>query len=248
MKPDARILVRLFVPAAALLLAALAVVAPAGAARAKVAEVSDRGFIVRHVVEVPAGVEETWAMLLKPAEWWDSSHTWSGDAANMSIDPRAGGCFCEVLPNPASPRAAPRGSAQHMRVIYIERPRVLRMAGALGPLQADAVNGTLTVQLKAGAAGSDKTQILLEYVVGGYARAPFAQLAPAVDGVLGEQMKHLAAKLGGAFAAAFSLPAGDGAEPPPAPEDGPLPESEPLPGVLPLAEEPIKPAAKPLGR
>jgi uncharacterized protein YndB with AHSA1/START domain len=206
---------------------------------AKVAQVSDQGFVVRHLVEVPESPETVWGMLLKPAEWWDSDHTWSGDAANLSLDPRAGGCFCEVLPNPVSPNAAPRGSVEHMRVIYIERPRALRMAGALGPLQADAVNGTLTIQLKPVDDGK-RTQVLLEYVVGGYARTPYSKLAGGVDAMLGGQVKHLAEKLGGAFAAAFP-----GFEAEAAPEVVPEVRAEPgssssvlpLP-VLPLAEEP----------
>lgn len=200
-------------------------------AAAKVAAVAPNGFVVRHLVEVPATPDETWAMLLKPAEWWDSDHTWSGDAANLSLDPHAGGCFCEILPNPASPKAAPRGSVEHMRVVYIERPRALRMTGALGPLQADALNGTLTIQLNPAKDGKS-TQILLEYVVGGYARTPFEKLAAAVDGVLGQQIQHLATKLGGAFAAAFPLPDGAG-ETGAAPEAG-RPDAE----VLPLPANP----------
>lgn len=190
----------------------------ASPAQAKVAEVSDRGFVIRHIVQVPASAEEVWAVLVKPSEWWDSAHTWSSSAANLSIDPRAGGCFCEILPNTASPKAAPRGSVEHMRVIYAERPRALRMSGALGPLQADAASGILTVQLKPGENGPGEkgggTQILLEYVVGGYVRTPFEKLAPAVDGVLGEQVRRLSEKLGGAFASAFPLPDTDSAPSP----------------------------------
>ncbi|MFD1958874.1 hypothetical protein ACFSHP_06870 [Novosphingobium panipatense] len=69
------------------------------------------------------------------------------------------------------------------------------MMGALGPLQSEALTGTLTFQLKPDPSGTS-TQILLEYVVGGYARTAFNQLAPAVDGVLANQMKRLAQKLG----------------------------------------------------
>ncbi|MEJ2410363.1 MAG: SRPBCC family protein [Novosphingobium sp.] len=208
---------------------------PGAPAAAKVTTVASNGFVVRHLEEVPATADETWAMLLKPAEWWDSDHTWSGDAANLSIDPHAGGCFCEILPSPDSPRAAPRGSVEHMRVVYIERPRVLRMRGALGPLQADALNGTLTIQLKPVNEGKS-TQILLEYVVGGYARTPYEKLATAVDGVLGQQMQHLVAKLGGAFAAAFPMPgsAGQGgAERTGTPQEHAL-KTE----ILPLSEKP----------
>ncbi|KHK90755.1 polyketide cyclase [Novosphingobium malaysiense] len=201
-------------------------------AAAKVASVSDRGFVVQHLVEVPVAPDEAWATLLKPAEWWDSDHTWSGDAANLSIDPKAGGCFCEVLPNETSPRAAPRGSVEHMRVVYIERPRVLRMVGALGPLQGDALGGTMTIQLRPEADG-EKTQLLLEYVVGGYSRTAFDKLAGAVDQMLGEQLRGYAAKFGGAFEAAFPMPDETAAQ-----EASPLPKSDAIPGVLPLPENP----------
>lgn len=240
--------------AIALVLASLAAGLGAVPAQAKVAEVSDRGFVVRHVVQVSASVEETWALIVKPSVWWDSQHTWSGDAANLSVDVRAGGCFCEILPNASSPKAAPRGSVEHMRVVYVERPRALRMTGVLGPLQADAATGTMTIQLKPGEKGT--TQVLMEYVVGGYVRTPFDKLAPAVDGVLGEQMRRLAGKLG--------VPAPTPAPgPAPAPADGtagtfsdafPLPDAAPelrpeLPGpvsapaaaeggVVPLSDEP----------
>jgi hypothetical protein len=63
------------------------------------------------------------------------------------LHPRAGGCFCEVLPNLEPPDAAPRGGAEHMRVVYAEDARVLRMIGALGPMQSEAVTGVLTIVL-----------------------------------------------------------------------------------------------------
>jgi hypothetical protein len=219
------------------ILPVLALAAQPTAASAKVVEASDRGFVVRHVAEIPADVDTTWAMLIKPSEWWASEHTWSGSSANLSIDPRPGGCFCEVLPNAASPKAAPRGGVEHMRVVYIERGRALRMVGALGPLQSDAAIGTLTIQLKSAGA---KTQILLEYVVGGYVRMPAEKISAGVDGVLGEQLGRLATKLGGAFAAAFGLPAEAG-------------EAQPVPpaasAVLPLpAQAPEADGRKPVGR
>lgn len=164
-------------------------------AEAKVAQVADTGFVIQHVQAVSASPAEVWQALLRPAKWWDSDHTWSGDAANLAIDPRAGGCFCEVLPNKDSPRAAPWGTVEHMRVVYVEEPRVLRMVGALGPLQGDAITATLTFQLKASGTG---TAILMEYVVGGYSKVPMAQLSTGVDGMLGQQLEHLAGLFGGA--------------------------------------------------
>lgn len=196
----------------------LALFGSAVPASAKVADVSERGFVVRHLVEVAASPAKTWDMILEPAKWWESSHTWSGDAANLSIEAKAGGCFCEVLRNPKSPNAAPRGSVEHMRVVYIENGRALRMVGALGPLQADAANGTLTIEIKP---AKDGTQVLLEYVVGGFLRTPMDKLAPAVDGMLGAQLASLAGKLGGSFSAAFPLPEDRPVEKPQAEKAGP---------------------------
>ncbi|MEE4450701.1 SRPBCC family protein [Novosphingobium resinovorum] len=213
-------------------------------ARANVAQVAAGGFVVRHVAQVSATPEETWAVLVKPSVWWDSDHTWSGDAANLSLDARAGGCFCEILPNEASPKASPRGGVEHMRVIYVERGRALRMAGALGPLQADAATGTLTVQLKPDGKGG--TQLLLEYVVGGFTRTPFEKLAPAVDAMLAGQVKRLTGKLGGAFAEAFPAiePGSEATLPPAEPEPAgqPEPAAPAEDGVVPLADQP--PAAQ----
>lgn len=170
-------------------------------ADASVLQVGQNGFVIREVAQVPASPEEAWAVLVKPSVWWNSEHTWSGDAANLSLDVRAGGCFCEIMPGDGDVRGPARGSVEHMRVMFVDRARALRMTGALGPLQAEALTGTLTVQLK----GDDKggTQVTLQYVIGGFSRTPFDKLAPAVDDMLGDQVKRLSAKLGGAFAAAF---------------------------------------------
>lgn len=162
-------------------------------AHAEVVASAETGFVVRQAADVTASPDEAWSQLLTPGNWWSGKHSYSGDAANMSIDARAGGCFCEVLPSPASPRAAPRGGVEHMRVVYAEAPRVLRMSGALGPLQSEAVQGTLTIALKPIDGG---TRIMWEYVVGGYMRQKADQMAPAVDTVLGEQISRLAVKLG----------------------------------------------------
>lgn len=238
-----------------LLAAAAASIAPLPAA-AKVAQVAANGFVIRHLVEVSASVDEAWAVLLKPSVWWDSTHTWSGEAANLTLDARAGGCFCEILPGAASAKAGPRGSVEHMRVVYVERARALRMVGALGPLQADAATATLTIQLKAGGKGG--TQVLLEYVVGGYTRTPFDTLAPAVDAMLAGQMRSLAAKLGGDFSAAFPVPemapaAEAGAE---AEAEAEAPPAEPEPavpaatddGIVPLSDAPVPSSGTPIGR
>ena len=166
----------------------------APSASAEVFQKSPSGFVIRHGADVASSADEAWKELIAPRDWWSSEHTFSGDAANLSIDARAGGCFCEVLPAKDAPRAAPRGGVEHMRIIYVERGRALRLSGALGPLQSEAVTGRLTINFRPIEGGG--TRILWEYVVGGYMRHAVDEIAPAVDAVLGQQLAALAGKLG----------------------------------------------------
>lgn len=164
-----------------------------GPARAEVVSSTANGFVVRHVADVDASADAAWQQLLKPAEWWSASHTYSGDAANLSLDARAGGCFCEVLPAADGADGPPRGGVEHMRVIYVESGKALRMAGSLGPLQSEALVGTLTITLKPADGGLRMTWT---YVVSGFMRYKVEDISPAVDKVLSEQVANLARKLG----------------------------------------------------
>lgn len=163
-------------------------------AAAEVVAQSDAGFVTRAAVVVKADPATTWLALIAPNQWWTDEHTYSGKAANMYIDAQATGCFCEKLPlTPDAPQGGRAGSIEHMHVIYAAPARVLRMSGGLGPLQSEAVEGTLTITLKPVDGG---TRVLWEYVVGGYMRQKIPELAPLVDKVLLEQLTRLAAKLG----------------------------------------------------
>ena len=179
---------------AKLALFAVAALAMAVPAHAEVVAKSDAGFVTRQSVEVEATPAEAWAAMIAPNAWWGKEHTYSGDSANLYIDPQAGGCFCEKLPAAKDATASAKlGSIQHMQVIYAAPGAALRMSGGLGPLQSEAAIGTLTVTFKPTAGG---TRILWEYVVGGYMRYKVDEIAPLVDKVLGEQLGFLAARLG----------------------------------------------------
>jgi hypothetical protein len=86
------------------------------------------------------------------------------------------------------------GSAEHMRVVMVRPGVTLRMAGALGPLQPEALAGTLTVSLSD---ERDGTRITWEYVVGGHSRLSLDQLSPVVSGVQAQLLGELVAALGG---------------------------------------------------
>lgn len=173
-------------------------------ASAEVVASSDAGFVTRATAEVPADAAATWQALIAPQNWWNKAHTFSGDSANLYLDAQGGGCFCEKLPLKDGAPGTRAGSAAHMRVVYADPGKALRMVGSLGPLQSEALTGTLTITLKpdgVGKPGDAGTRIVMEYVVGGYMRYKTDEIAPAVDKVLAEQLAGLAASLGATAAA-----------------------------------------------
>ena len=158
-------------------------------AYAEVRSLSDAGFTSHNEAEISATPAEVWTLLLEPSEWWSDAHTYSGSASNMAIALEVGGCFCEAMPGADG---VPGGRIEHMRVIYLAPHSTLRMTGALGPLQSEAVTGVLTATIEPTASGS---KIVWDYAVGGYMRMPMDQVAPLVDQVIGEQLARLAARL-----------------------------------------------------
>jgi uncharacterized protein YndB with AHSA1/START domain len=152
----------------------------AGMAGAEVVSAANNGFEVHETVHVAAPADKAFAALLTPSRWWSSSHTFSRNASNLSLDARAGGCWCENMPE--------GGSAEHMRVVLLMPGKILRLRGPLGPLQGMGVDGALTFTLKSAANGTD---IVVNYAVGGYTKDGFDELSKAVDHVLGEQMELL---------------------------------------------------------
>jgi uncharacterized protein YndB with AHSA1/START domain len=149
-------------------------------AAAEVVSVAGNGFELRETAHTAASADKVFAALLQPARWWNSEHTFSRNAANLTLDARAGGCWCETLPN--------GGSVEHLRVVYVAPGKTLRLRGALGPFQGFAVDGVMTLSVKS---VSDGTDISLTYVIGGYAKDGFGELSKAADGVLGEQLERL---------------------------------------------------------
>ena len=147
---------------------------------AEVVDSGPGGFTTRTTVTVNAPAAKAYAALTKIGSWWSKDHTWSGNAANLSLDARVSGCFCEKLPN--------GGGVQHMTVIYADVGKQLRLSGGLGPLQDLAVTGVMTFAF---AEGNGKTTIDVTYRVGGYMAGGLNGLAKPVDGVVAEQVMRL---------------------------------------------------------
>lgn len=172
------------------LVATLAASLLATPAAAEVLESDHGGFASRHSALVNADRQSVWRELVHPELWW--SHTWSDNAANLRLDARAGGCFCEAIP---AAEGWPAGSVEHMRVIAVFPGTMLRMSGSLGPLQAEGMVGTLTVTL---AEEGEGTRITWDYITGGEAHYSPGSLADVVDGVQAEFLGGLVERLGGA--------------------------------------------------
>jgi uncharacterized protein YndB with AHSA1/START domain len=167
------------------LLSALAILPLATPAAADVVQATPAGFEIKQVVTVDTPIAQTWATLIAPQRWWSKEHTYSDDSANLYLDSQATGCFCERLKG--TDRGG--GSVEHARIVYIAPGRMIRLSGALGPLQAEAVTGTLTFKLDP--EGSNATRVTMTYIVGGYVRAGADTLAPKVDEVLAVQLLGL---------------------------------------------------------
>jgi hypothetical protein len=148
--------------------------------KAEILSVGASGFEVRETAHVAASADKAYAVLLVPARWWSSDHTFSGNAANLTLDARAGGCWCEALPD--------GGSVEHLHVVYVAPGKVLRLRGALGPFQSLGADGAMTLSVKPSASG---TEVSIGYTLGGYSKDGFEAASKAVDHVLSEQLERL---------------------------------------------------------
>ena len=149
------------------------------------AEVKDSGasgFTVENVRTVAVDADTAWRALVEDVDrWWPKDHSWWGNGSTLSIEPRAGGCFCEIAREGAR-------QAQHLQVTHVEPGRMLRMVGGLGPLQGMGLHGALEFQLAPADGG---TRITMRYRAGGYSPDGLSKLAPVVDRVQAQQLAGL---------------------------------------------------------
>jgi uncharacterized protein YndB with AHSA1/START domain len=81
-------------------------------ARSEVLDSAANGFTVRTTLTIAATPDVVYRDIIhNVGDWWNSQHTFSGDAHNLSIEEKPQGCFCEKLPN--------NGVARHMEVLQL---------------------------------------------------------------------------------------------------------------------------------
>lgn len=166
--------------------AALMAVLPV-TAHAEIKNATASGFTIENTRVVPVDAATAFKAIVEQVDkWWPRDHTWWGKESVLSIDPRAGGCFCE--------RAGTR-EAMHLQVTFVDPGRTLRMTGGLGPLQGMGLHGALEFRLTPATDGKG-TSITLFYRAGGYTPDDLSKFAPVVDQVQGLQLGGLATFLG----------------------------------------------------
>lgn len=173
--------------ATALALAATSVLAVLSAwSHAEVVARGPGGFLLVHELRLPATPDRAYRAITEEiGSWWSAEHTYSGDAASLSLDARAGGCFCEQLAN--------GGSVEHMRVVFAAPGRRLRLSGGLGPLQRMGMSGSMEFVLDG--AGDAASLLLFQYTVSGFTPDGRPDMAEPVDAMLREQLGRLAGYL-----------------------------------------------------
>jgi len=163
--------------------AALIAVLPfAAGAEVKLAQAD--AMLIEHRFTIAAPAAKAWETLVHPERYWPADHTWSGKRESLSIDPVAGGCYCERWDG---------GSAEHGRVVMAVPGKSLVLNAALGPFLEMAISGILSIKL---GEKDGVTTAVVTYRVSGDAEHKLDQLAPIVDQVLGMQFGALAEDAG----------------------------------------------------
>lgn len=155
----------------------------AAPASAEVSSRADDSFTLTYERRVDASADTVFSALARPAAWWSDAHTYSGSAANIRMDLRPGGCWCEDLPG---------GGVKHAEAVLVWPERnMVRFDAPFGPLQALGADAVLTVTWAP--APEDRGRLLkwTFVVVGPGAGA----LADPVEAVMAEQFERLVSHL-----------------------------------------------------
>ncbi|WP_084397984.1 SRPBCC family protein [Henriciella aquimarina] len=151
---------------------------PAGA---EIVAASPSHYTLKHEAMSTLSPEDMWERLIQPETWWSPDHTWSGDAANLSLDPQAGGLWQEAWEG---------SSVAHGTVLTVMEGKMLRLDAPFGPLQGMGVTVIWTITIKPDGNGSHVT---FEEVANGAQASALDQIAPAVDAVKQEAITRLTA-------------------------------------------------------
>lgn len=161
----------------AVLIACLGSMNLSNVAEAQVVESSANGFLIQSSHELELGSQEAYAAFVDGfSNWYDASHSYSGQAENLSLDLEKH-CMLE--------RLADGGFVRHMEIVFHQPGSVLRMTGGLGPLQGMGVSGAMTFTFSETAEAS---KVEMAYSVSGADHLKLDKIAGPVDQVLKIQL------------------------------------------------------------
>lgn len=139
-------------------------------ASAEVVARSENGFTLRFVTTVAADADRIPASLEALPLWWDGAHSYTGDAGNLSLDLRPGGCWCEKMPDGTD--------FDHGRTTSVGPERILFHA-PFGPLRRPATKADLELTWREEADGLTLVWTMTVEGTG------VGAMADPVDGVMG---------------------------------------------------------------
>lgn len=153
----------------------------AAPASAEVVQRSADSFTLHYSETAGVGRGDVLMAIESVAAWWDSAHTYSGEAANLRLDLTPGGCLCEAL--------ADGTTFEHGRVTAFDDDQ-LTLDAPLGPLKGRATRADLTFSWSEPAwpTNGDETRVTLSFVIEGPGLGAFAD---AVDQVMQGQYDRL---------------------------------------------------------
>lgn len=159
---------------------AVAALLIAANAKGAIVESNSNGFAIEETAHIAATPDKVYAALIHPESWWNSEHTFSGSASNLSLDAKAGGCLCETLPD--------GGSVQHLTVAVVKPGKAIVLRGAMGPFLSQGVEGAMTITLAPKDSGTD---LVLDNNYGGFIKGGMGKSPAAADAMLSDLVAHL---------------------------------------------------------
>jgi hypothetical protein len=159
---------------------ALALASAASTADAEVVARSENGFTLRFSSTAaidPANIPRSMTEL---PLWWDGAHSYTGEAANLSLDLTPGGCWCEKMPDGTD--------FDHGRTVSVAADRML-FAAPFGPLRGKTTRSDLEMTWAEVNGGRELVWVMTVEGAG------VGAMADAVDFVMGagfqRWIKHL---------------------------------------------------------
>lgn len=149
---------------------------------AEVVSTSATGFRLQHEATSPLAPDALWARLMEPATWWDGDHSYSGDAANLSLGDKAGDYWREDWAE---------GSVIHGQILVVKSGEELLLSAPFGPLVETGAACVWKIQIQPSEDGG--TVITSTHLIAGSPGTGLEELAGPVDFVMSNGINRLAA-------------------------------------------------------